>query len=547
MKQHAAASAGARTIYAICTGTAMMAMAGLLVAAGAAAAAKTPIPTGTTLTLADGVIEGSVSGGSRVFLGIPYAAPPTGSLRWRPPAAPTPWVDPLDATTFRGNCPQTAGIVGSPSTDEDCLDLNVWSPNPAPTKPRPVMVWFHGGSNLTGSAADESPFPGTEGLLYDGEKLANTNDVVVVTANYRLGVFGFFGHPDLAAEDPSYPYTGNQGLLDQNAVLRWVRDNIATFGGDPEKVTIFGESAGSFDVCAHYFSPLSAGLFHRAIGQSGSCAVGTGTTAAAAANAANVSAAVGCDMAPDELDCLRSASVADLLAAPNGGSELGNLGIIVDGGFLPEHPRDAIANGNFDRKVPYILGANSDEGTLFFIGSTPVADEAEYLAELDARYGEYADEIAAVYPASAFDTPQDALIRVTGDSTLVCATYELARLLSAAKTKTYVYNFNRTVPLGFVNLLQLGAFHGVEIAFVFGGIEPPSPFDDQLGRQMRDYWASFATKGKPLAKLTGAPKWKKYNGKKDNILRLDAPIVEEIRGFRRTECDLWESLYPFIQ
>lgn len=505
------------------------------------AAAKTEIPTGTTITLAAGVVQGSVVGKSRAFLGIPFAAPPVGPLRWRPPAPAAPWEGVLDASSFPQACPQLPALVGSPSENEDCLYLNVWSPEPAPTKLKSVMVWIHGGSNVSGSTADMVPFPGLEGLLYDGQTLAGDNDVVVVSLNYRLGVFGFFGQADLAGEDPGFPYGGNQGLLDQRAALEWVRDNIASFGGDPKKVTIFGESAGSFDVCAHVVSPLSRGLFRGAISESGSCAVGVATKGESEAAAEDVAEAVGCGAAPDKLACLRSASVADLLAAGENAVAGRALGISIDGGVLPDDPGVLIDTRQFDKKVRYILGANSDEGTIFFLGATPVADESEYLAALQDRYGDLADEIALVYPADAFDTPQDALIRVFGDSGLLCPTYELARRFSAAKGKAYVYNFNRVIPNEVIEALGLGALHGAEIAYVFGTLQVDTPEDTALGLAIREYWSTFAKKRKPKAKETGGPKWKPYKAKKDNLLRLDA-TVEELTGFRRTECDFWASV-----
>lgn len=216
-----------------------------------------------------------LNGDTREFLGIPYAAPPVGALRWRPPAAATPWGGVLDAAAYPPACPQlpsSSPIAGTASEQEDCLYSNVWTPDPAPKRPLPVMVWIHGGFNKTGSTGDFGPYPPYEIVrLYDAHNLSAQHDVVVVSMNYRVGVFGFFWHEGLASEDATYPYTGNQGLLDQRAALLWVRDNIAAFGGAPRKVTIFGESGGAVDVCAHVGSPMSNGLFHRAISQSGGC------------------------------------------------------------------------------------------------------------------------------------------------------------------------------------------------------------------------------------------------------------------------------------
>lgn len=514
----------------------LLAGASLAFATGASA----QIQSGTLISLDDGDVQGQVENGARNFLGIPYAAPPVGSLRWRPPAEPAPWVGTLDASSYSNSCPQGAGLIGTPSTDEDCLYLNVWTPEEAPEEPLPVMVWIHGGGNTTGSTADFVPFPPYEAnRLYDGSLLVSEQNVVLVTLNYRLGTLGFFAHPDLAAEDGSYPYAGNQGLLDQRAALEWVRDNILAFGGDPEKVTIFGESAGSWNVCAHVVSPMSEGLFHRAISQSGGCSFGTRSMDDAQSNAQAVSAALACDGEEDELACLRATPVQELL------DNVINPGISVDGGFLPEDPKDLFDSGEFSR-VPYILGANTDEGTVFFIDSVPLETDGEYQAELIARFGSFAPEVEATYPSSSFATPQDAIIRVFGDAGLVCPTYDVAsRVADAKRTKTrkrakvFAYIFARVVPVPFVTLLDLGAFHGVELAFIFGSIEPPSSTDNTLGIAMRNYWASFADRGKPKAKKQRG--WGKFKTKNFKIQRLGNDIIKT-KGFRQEECLFWSGI-----
>lgn len=494
------------------------------------------------VTIADGTVQGTLKPGVREFLGIPYAAAPVGSLRWRPPVPVEPWTGTLEATSYSSPCAQLPALTGTPSESEDCLYLNVWTPDPAPAEPAPVMLWIHGGSNVTGSTGDGVPFPGFEGArLYDGTTLVAERGVVVVTINYRLGVFGFFGHADLASEDAAYPYAGNQGLLDQRAAMEWVRDNISAFGGDSEKVTIFGESAGSFDVCAHMVSPLSRGLFHRAISQSGGCSIGVRTTAEATAAADAVSAAVGCDVAANELACLRAVPVPELLdaaAGPAEGSEV-DLGVSVDGGFLPLHPRALLDAGEIP-KVPWMLGANAEEGSIFFIGSTPITTDAEYQAELFLRYGAFAPEIAAVYPSNLFASPQDALIRVMGDSALVCSTYDVARRVGDAKKKAFAYHFARVPPLSFIALLDLGAFHGLEIAYVFGSIEPPSSVDAYLGEKMREYWTNFARKGKPKAKK--AKGWPRFKSKSWKMLGfLSEPM--KVKDLRRSQCEFWRNVY----
>jgi para-nitrobenzyl esterase len=517
--------------------------AAFLAMAPSRAATRPKIPRGTLIHLADGDVQGGVNGSTRQFLGIPFAAPPVGARRWRPPAPVVPWQGTLQATAFASGCPQLASIQGPGSTNEDCLYLNVWTPEPAPTKPRPVMVWFHGGGNQNGAAGDPVPFPGYTGHFYDAHVLAQERNVVVVTINYRLNLFGFFAHSALAGEDPSYPYAGNQGLLDQRAALRWVRANIRAFGGDAKKVTIFGESAGSADVCYQIVSPGSRGLFRRAISESGGCTTRQRTPAEGAASAAALAAAVGCAGAADELGCLRQVPVATLLAQlPQGTGGLPGLtGFqpVVDGGFLPAQPRALFDAGHYAR-VPYLLGSNTDEGTLFFLGVPPVTTEAEYLAALAARFGSLAPQVAAVYPASSFPSPQAALARAFGDFILVCTTYDTARRAAAGGAHTYLYNFARVLPIPVLEQLGFGAFHGSEIVYVFGSITPPTPDDGLIGQTIRGYWTRLARGGNPNG--GGAVRWPRYRSASDLRMNLDVePSV--VSGFRRRECDFWWGVY----
>lgn len=509
--------------------------AAILVLVGSSAWAASKIQQGTLIHLADGDVQGVVSGQARQFLGIPFAAPPIGALRWRPPAPAIPWGGVLQANAFGHSCPQLASFQGPASNTEDCLFLNVFTPDPAPTATRPVMVWFHGGSNQQGSAGDPVPFPGVPGSFYDAQVLAQERDVVVVTANYRLNAFGFFAHAALAGEDPQHPYAGNQGLLDQQAVLRWVQANIEAFGGNPRRVTIFGESAGSEDVCLHMVSPGSRGLFRRAISESGGCTQHQPTAAQGAANAESLAAAVGCQGSADELACLRQVSADTLLA--NLGS--GDFGPVVDGGFMPDQPRTLFDTRQF-AKVPYLLGSNSDEGTLFYLGVTPVTTEAEYQAALQARYGALAGQVEAIYPAANFASPQAALVRAFGDEILVCSTYDTARRASRGGLHTYLYNFSRATPIAILQAAGLGAFHGAEIVYVFGSITPPTPDDATLAQTIRGYWSRFARRGNPNDR--SALRWPRYRDGSDRRLDLDVqPAV--LTGFRRHECEFWWGVY----
>jgi para-nitrobenzyl esterase len=523
------------------TRLALAAVAVALLASRAPAASK--IQKGTLIHLVDGDVQGATVEQTRQFLGIPFAAPPTGPLRWRPPAPAIPWQTVLQANAFAPSCAQLGSVQGPASDNEDCLYLNVWTPDPAPSKPLPVMVWFHGGGNQQGAAGDPVPFPGVAGHFYDAHVLAQERGVVVVTINYRLNVFGFFAHAALAGEDAGHPYAGNQGLLDQRAALQWVRANIVAFGGNPKKVTIFGESAGSQDVCLQVASPGSKKLFHRAISESGGCTTRTPTAAEAAATATAFANDVGCGDAGDQLACLRAlpaATLVDATQAEGGFIAAGfGFGPVVDGGFLPDQPRTLFDDGRF-AKVPYILGSNSDEGTLFLLGTTPVTTEAQYLARLTAQFGPLASQVAAVYPASSYPTPQDALARVVGDSILVCSTYDTAKRAAAGGARAYLYNFAREIPIDILQQAGLRAFHGAEIVYVFGSIAPPAPEDGTLGETIRGYWTRFARSGNPNGK--GALKWPRYKDKSDKRMNLDVqPSV--LTAFRRPECEFWWSVY----
>lgn len=497
--------------------------------------------------LDDGLLQGDLAGAARRFLQIPFAKPPVGPLRWKAPMPNGPWTGVRHETVFADGCAQLADMGAPASANEDCLYLNVWSPNPAPQK-APVMVWIHGGGNFSGGAG--IPIPQTDKLWYDGQVFAEKQGVVVVTLQYRLGPLGFFAHPALGAEDGA---RGNQGLLDQRLALTWVKKNIAKFGGDPENVTIFGESAGSADVCYHVASPGSRGLFQRAISQSGGCTMRSigaeQTIAVAAPKMIAYGVASGCPEGEGQLDCLREAPVEKLLAngmqpAPGAGDLVEakwSFAAVIDGadGVLPDAPQALFDRGEI-AKVPYLLGANNDEGTTLVIRATPLADEAAYLADLDKRYGKDAAKVAALYPASKFGGDVNlARAHVLGDAALVCGTHDTARRAARAGLPVYLYNFNMPWSLAPTVLL---AGHASEISHVFGVPYTPVPDPEtvMVSQAMNAYWARFARSGDPNG-MSAPAAWPRFTADADKRLQLDTTWAL-LTDFRSEECKLWRTL-----
>jgi para-nitrobenzyl esterase len=507
------------------------------------------IQSGTLIELRDGRIQGDADRGTRRFRGIRYARAPEGDLRWKPPEPVEPWNEVIPALEYGSPCAQPSWIQGPESLTEDCLFLNVWTPDPAPASLRPVMVWLPGGGNQNGAASDKSPLVANE-YIYDGRDLAVSGNAIVVTINYRVGVFGFFAHPNLTAEGSN---PGNQGLLDQQAALRWVRDNIRAFGGDPENVTLFGESAGSQDTCLQVVSPGSRGLFHRAISQSGGCVTYRKTKDVAETQATAFEQGVGCDGADDPLACLRGKTVEELLIpapidgvadggvdAPggaqfNGGTPRWDFNPVVAGTVIPDQPRASIDADDF-AKVPYILGANFEEGALFLLSATPVTTEAEYMSALERLFAGRAADVAAVYPSSSFATPQDALVRVWGDYRLLCSTYNSALRFAEHGAEVYTYGFARSIP----GLEAIGPTHGTEMPYVFGTLPNPTAEDATLSDTMQGYWTRFAEFGNPNGE--SALEWPRFDAASDRSIRFDV-VIEVLIGFRRQECDFWATVY----
>jgi para-nitrobenzyl esterase len=395
------------------------------------------------------------------------------------------------------------------STSEDCLYLNVTTPHSGvPDGPRPVMVWVHGGGFTQGAGSD-----------YDPYRLAVGGDVVVVTVNYRLGIFGFYGHPGLTVDSGAF------GLEDQQAALRWVQRNARAFGGDPHNVTLFGESAGGLSTCAHLTSPSAAGLFHRTVIQSGPCmitwpnngiypGVPAGSVwlprADVEAVGTQLATSRGCADPATALACLRRLPVNDLMS-----DQLAPMFFApaFDTGVLPESPARALSEGRIHR-VPVVSGNTRDEGRLFatFFPDQPITEQ-RYQQLLRDAFGDKADQVAAQYPTSASGTPGMAWADVMSDRVWACPTLIGDRLI-AARTQTYGYEFaDRHAPaiFPFPPSIEPGAYHGSEVAYLFDLAGLPvklTPKQQRLSGQMIRYWARFAATGDPNG--PGVPKWRSF-------------------------------------
>jgi para-nitrobenzyl esterase len=473
-------------------------------------AAMLPLAAAITqpLHVDDGLLTG-VPGASpdvMVFKGIPFAAPPVGDLRWRVPKAAAKWEGVRDAGKFGPVCMQRR--ADGPMS-EDCLYLNVYTAANSARDKRPVMVWIHGGALTSGA-----------GSLYDGEALAKKG-VLVVTINYRLGLFGFFAHPELTKESDRNA-SGNYGLLDQIAALEWVQKNIAAFGGDAKRVTIFGESAGSWSVNYLTASPLAHGLFQRAIGESGA----EFAPARKLAEMEQAGVKFGQTQGASTLAALRAKSAEDLMKA-NGFATAAN----VDGWFLPEDVYTIYSKGK-QNDVPTLIGSNSDEGSMFTPPNTTAASFRETAAK---RYGSDADAFLKLYPFTSDKEAWASQAASMRDQVFGWEMRTWARMQTkTGKSKVYLYYFSR-VPPG-KNRVP-GAYHGSEIPYAFGNLQiapfaatpnesearPWQDIDHKLADAMSSYWVDLATTGDPNGK--NLPKWPAYRAGSDQLLSLGDEIA----------------------
>jgi len=507
---------------------------------------KNKVDQRPTVSTASGELRGVGEGNGVVFKGIPYARPPVGDLRWREPQPPSPWSGVRDASLPSAACPQSspllAGFIGPLAksygttyvaepivTAEDCLYLNVWAPAWPPRMGLPVMVWLHGGSNRSGTGSQD---------IYDGRTLTKYG-VIVVTINYRLGVLGFFSHPQLTAESPHHS-SGNYGLLDQLAALRWVQANIAQFGGDPKNVTLFGESAGAIDAGVLMASPLAAGLFERVISESGP-AFGLGPARTFSENEIFGSAvgarAAAAGSSADQLSALRGMTPSALtelaldVIKKEGRGDITSA--VVDGWFLTETPASAFGSER-QQKVGLLIGHNGRELSAFRVGAAGQKDNnasggsagdmfKKLAATIRPLYGNWTDVAIAYYAGKAIFGKVAAIDQASNDLLISCPAGAMASLTRDAGQPTFVYQFMRSIPGK--GEADLGSFHSLELPYIFDSFGDHTwswltftDVDHSLSATMQAYWTNFATKGDPNA--PGLPPWPSWDASQEGYMEF---------------------------
>ena len=505
-----------------------------------------PFQPGTQVDIDSGTIEGESDGDLRIFRGVPFADPPIGTFRFADPQPVTPWEGVLDATEYRASCPQpeiplfNQPAYGPGPLSEDCLHLNVWAYDD-PT-PKPVMVFIHGGAYVLGSGSAS---------IYEGSDLARRGDVVVVTINYRLGALGFLATESLAAESGD-DSAGNYGIKDQVAALDWVRRNISIFGGDPDNVTIFGESAGGISVCTLMGAPAADGLYHRAIIESGvSCAEvaeerdATLLSPSAIEQGEQMAEDLGCPPGIEQLNCLRSADVDDLVGAAAltgllfGDTSSKQLPVSpnVDGVFIPQQPIQRLAAGEAD--VPLITGTNRDEGTLFF-ANIPIISRLDLRREIANFIGDeqLADQVVDAYPRSEYPIARNAFLDIVTDFGFACPNLGLARAAQEG-APVYLYEFQRVYP----GLAAMGSFHALELAYVFGNFDAlaivPSAADFAVREEIQRAWTTFARTGSP----TMSSGWNAFGDDEQSVAIIDdEPFLQTESQFRDGRCEALQQL-----
>lgn len=498
-------------------------------------------PMAVDVSTQSGALRGTVTGDAASFLGIPYGAPPVGSLRWQPPQPAASWSGVRAATAYARYCSQNGAgeFFGNASYSEDCLYLNVFTTGNAIRnhEHRPVMFWIHGGGLYGGSSND-----------YDMRALVNAG-VTVVSINYRLGIFGFFAHPALDAEHHDL---ADYGLMDQQLALRWVQRNIAAFGGNPRNVTIFGESAGGASVGAHLVSPASAGLFERAIVESGGYGFTDDALPLATGEAMGQRFATAAGCANQDIACLRALTPEQIVKIQQ--PYLPYAVFFGNVATLPRTYREAFTSGSFQR-VPVMIGNNRDEwrwliARFEIVSGKPVTADG-YPAAVNAFFGPTkAPAALAHYPLADYPSPSEALGAAESDSYMICPSYRFDRWV-APYVPVYAFQFDdRSAPMYMPSAsFPYGAAHTSEMQFLFPGFhggrgvtQPLSPQEQTLSAQMIGYWTTFAKTGDPNG--AGAPAWPKFNAAQAFMsLRTPAPVTFAGPDFvAQHQCDFWDTL-----
>jgi len=503
-----------------------------------------------TVETSKGKLAGVVQDDVQRFYHIPYAKPPVGNLRWQPPQTVEAWSGTKVAHWSYRGCTQWAKPTAIPdlAAQEDCLYLNVWAPNKA--GPHPVMVFIHGGGFLLGSGTEPSN---------NAEKLAKFEDVIVVNMNYRMGVFGFLALPELATES-AYNGSGNYGLLDQQMALQWVNDEIANFGGDPNNITLFGESAGGFSTCMHMASPMSRDLFDHAIIQSGPCTSwGIIDKAEAEQNGTDFAALLGCSTPATRLSCMRAKSeaqikeVLDIQTNELFKATSANWAFfpqaVQDNHFLPDTFDNLLSASTNQQNV--IIGVVENEGSLFEVYKDH-PDKSEYLSYLTQRYPGQETELNTHYPIGDFNTTGDAIAQIAGDELITCPTVELSDRLATLGYPVYQYVFAeftesilRTMSIAQqgTNPPALGTFHSGEMPFVFGQSGPTatieSPSQWGVVGAVQGYFANLAATGDPND--ASLENWPSYETANKRYLTLAQGFAEET-ALNASRCNYWNNL-----
>ena len=504
-----------------------------------------------------GMLEGAWSQADAsigVFRGIPYAQPPIGDLRWRAPQDLASWTGVRHATKFGAACWQSYSddafvwSRGEFPRSEDCLHLNIWQPKKADAT-APVMVWFHGGAHTGGFAHVE---------LFDGTELARQG-VVVVTVNYRLGPWGFLAHPALA-EESEHNSTGNYGLMDKIAALKWVQKNIRSFGGNPDNVTLFGQSAGSSSVCALMASPLTSGLFHKAIGQSAACLVKEKRDANGQQRGARLAQLALGELGAQDSESqvtakqLRSIDNQSLLSAMENSPWSEGSRIVVDGWVLPEAPVD-VFNANQQAKVPLLVGSLANEGHELLPLNNALT-ESELDQYLSKTFAETAPKLKALYAEDLAISPGMALREILTDAFMAMSMRGWAQYNHNADQPTYLYYMDYVPPAYQIYLFDdpnlnlpggprsTGAYHSGDLAYVFNNVGKTGDFwleeDFAMARAMSSYWTNFAKTGNPNG--ANLPNWARYEPQNHNTQLLSNPI-KTIAGAKREKLDLLAQRY----